>query len=650
MSKYKAKAKRKTKEKKDIVIPELLVWLYALSSLAFIPLFYYKPAVDVTLIPKLMVLGIMLLLFVLIFLIFDKLRLPPSSLLKQWPVLLWVGFSVVTVISVFGAINPQEGLFDIIKVIFSLIFLIVTTALLIRARSITPFIISAVLMTIVLSLVGLNQYFNHAFREADLNMLYKVDGLMSHKNVLSGILFMALPLLCYSQLTTKFPQKLISGAAMFLSIVLLILIQTRSIWLSIITFIVISIVLGWLYRNKIMPANKSKLKQNIITASVIILLAFTTATLINSYSVKHQIHSEEVKSYEQVEHIHKRAASVFDTSTPNRVKRLDIWARTFEMFTDHPVLGVGAGNWKINAPNYYKPNPDEWHYHNWRRPHNDYLWVLSEKGLPGFLFFIGFFISLLVLTLKILAGKVSASKKILVITAMAGIAGYCVDAMFAFPYERVDLQVFLMFFASLILWIHFTSRKKKIAGQRKYRRSFLFISAIILLFSINATHKMIRAEVYTNNAYFAYINDQYKSVIHYIDKGYNNKASLDPTNHPMYWYRGNANLRLENYYEAKDDLKLALQHNPFSILVLNDLGTIYHILEDYDKAAEFFSEGIRIYPRNVDALRGLGMTYVAMGKYQEALELYYRSMRDPDEPILNALINQAHMKMREENN
>lgn len=689
MAKEKTTGKSKTVKKPEFKVPALAVWFYALASLAFLPIFYYKPAVDVTLLPKLMVLAILLLVFILMFLGFNKFRIPQMSLLKQSPVLLWAGFVIVSVLSLTVAINPQEGLFDIMKVTLSLFFLILTAGLLIRSGKINPFLVSAILMTIVLSLVGLSQYFTHAFRQTELNALYKINGLWSHKNVLSGILYMALPLLCYSLLTARMPQRILTGMAMFLSINLLILVQTRSIWIGLIAFILVSAFLGYLFRGIMAKIKTPELKKNLIAIVVIVIVAFTTASLIINYSVRNPLYTHMVREVqiphelkqahetdqeqsaggeaetdqpqdteetgeayqergvERIEQVGKRLASVFETSSPNRVKRLEIWSRTIEMFLDHPLLGVGAGNWKIHAPDYYQPDPTEYYYHNWRRPHNDFLWVLSEKGLPGFLFFIGFFISLLVLALKALSRSIPAANKLLVIFMIAGVAGYCVDALFAFPYERVDLQVFLMFYASVILWAFHSSADRKSPEQKKHRRLLLAGMAIILLFSVNALHKMIRAEVYTKHAHNAHVQGQWEIVVRAVDIGYNRRASLDPTNNPMYWYRGNANMRLQRYREAKEDLELALRHNPFSVPVLIDLATVEYMMENYEKAAEIFEEALRIYPMNRGGLRGLGMTYVMLGRYEEAIPLYYKSMTTEHEPTLEALINDAYQKMSE---
>jgi O-antigen ligase len=57
------------------------------------------------------------------------------------------------------------------------------------------------------------------------------------------------------------------------------------------------------------------------------------------------------------------------------------------MALDHILLGVGLGNWNAFYPRY--DQGDVLHIQSApRRPHNDYLWILSELELLGFLSFV----------------------------------------------------------------------------------------------------------------------------------------------------------------------------------------------------------------------------------------------------------------------
>ncbi len=629
-------------------VPQLILWLHALASLVLLPLFYYRPAVDLTLVPKLMVLAILLLVVVLFYLFFGKGDFRPGEMIRLWPAKLWAGFVLVTIVSLFVAINPKEGMFDVLKAVFVLIYLVVTAALIPRSGNIRPFAVAALLMSLILALTALGQYFSHAFRQTDLDALYQIRGLYSHKNVVSLMLFLALPLLTYAFLTSRLHWRLLIGISVFLNVMVVVLAQTRSVWLAMIAFVLVSAFFAAYHRKSVFSGSELHLKSRLYVIGLILVLAIASAIFINNYSISNpqykpqQTVAHEEYPVEQVEKIHKRVGSVFDTSSPNRVKRLAIWASTLQMFADHPVLGTGAGNWKIHAPNYFQPDPSEWYYHNWRRPHNDFLWALAEKGIPGMLLYLGFFVSLLVMAWKLLLKKIPVQRKILVILMMAGIAGFCVDGLFAFPYERVDVLTYMMFYAAVLMAVSKQTTRGETVTSRESPKSTLYIMIVLLGVGIFLTQQMIRSEVYTKHAHHALLSGHWEDVVAAIDKGNNRVASLTPTNNALDWYRGNANMQMERYREAIDDFKHALEQNPFSVPAINDLASVYFMIEDYERAAELFKEGIRLYPRNQTALRGLGMIYVQQGRYREALDLYYYSKTDQYEPQLEALIQQAH--------
>ncbi|MEE2753303.1 MAG: O-antigen ligase family protein, partial [Candidatus Latescibacterota bacterium] len=70
--------------------------------------------------------------------------------------------------------------------------------------------------------------------------------------------------------------------------------------------------------------------------------------------------------------------------------RFTFWGNTLQMISDHPILGVGFGNWEYHYPSYDRHR--KWHPSNSEpvRPHNDVLWIWSELGSIGLFGFLGF--------------------------------------------------------------------------------------------------------------------------------------------------------------------------------------------------------------------------------------------------------------------
>jgi O-antigen ligase len=83
-----------------------------------------------------------------------------------------------------------------------------------------------------------------------------------------------------------------------------------------------------------------------------------------------------------------RLASIFDTNSWTIVERFRLWKTGYLMFKDHPIIGVGNGNYLSRYNEYIKRYPEldiGWEKFS---VHNSYLKVLSETGILGFAPFI----------------------------------------------------------------------------------------------------------------------------------------------------------------------------------------------------------------------------------------------------------------------
>ena len=85
--------------------------------------------------------------------------------------------------------------------------------------------------------------------------------------------------------------------------------------------------------------------------------------------------------------------------------RQDVWTLAREMISDHPIRGVGIGNFPVVEPRYALKNVDvsESYFVVGQIPkvtHNTYLQVLAELGVVGFVLFAAFIVASLVLGVR----------------------------------------------------------------------------------------------------------------------------------------------------------------------------------------------------------------------------------------------------------
>lgn len=632
-------------------IPNLLLWVYALSAIIIIPVVYNTNAIDVTLMPRFVVITVLLLFFFIYFLLQARYNIPNTGLLKRWAVLFWIMFIITSIISLAAAINPTEGLFDIFKISVGLLFIILTSSILINTGNLKPFIVAAALVATIYVGIAFYQYFTYAFRHTDINSLYKVVGIWSHKNVLSSGIFLTVPLILYGIITVKSPLQIIFAVLLFMVLTLLFLLQTRSVWVALGVNMVLSSILIFIFRKGILIQSfKPEFYRKLILISCSIILGLAFAGFITNYSIKQPLHhgrkSNVLKSAELHE-IDKRAASIFNEDDANRNQRIAIWKMTAKMIGEHPVIGVGAGNWKIVITDYYETGYNRTWYNNWRNPHNDMIWTLSEKGILGLLAFVGFFFFLLLYSLKLLIKDIDPKLKVFIILAISGIAGYSADSLFSFPLERIELQTLMMFYASAIIWLYSVNfpLKKSIKAQRT--KLFAFISILILIVALICGRIWVKEEVFTKMAFTALGQHDWQSMTELIDEASTSIDQLDPRNASILWFRGKANLELNKTDEARDDFEKALEQNPNSIMVLTDLGVLYGRQGNYQQAIDMFNKALKIYPNYTDALSNLGMTYYLTGRYQDALNCLYNCKRDKPNPQLDQQIELVNAKLQE---
>ena len=93
-------------------------------------------------------------------------------------------------------------------------------------------------------------------------------------------------------------------------------------------------------------------------------------------------------------HYVARFESITNTTTDgSNLGRFDVWTSSINMFKDHPVTGVGIGQWRtIYEASYRLPTENQHLYH----AHNNFIQLLGEVGLLGLLGVLIFYGSIIV--------------------------------------------------------------------------------------------------------------------------------------------------------------------------------------------------------------------------------------------------------------
>lgn len=110
------------------------------------------------------------------------------------------------------------------------------------------------------------------------------------------------------------------------------------------------------------------------------------------------------------------------------VERLFLWKASLKLVWQHPLFGVGAGNFRDSI----EPVMKAMHYRFTSRSHahNSFLQYAVEFGIPGALFVLWFFASILLRGAKALASrKIESDERFLLAGCLAAVFGLMVSAM-----------------------------------------------------------------------------------------------------------------------------------------------------------------------------------------------------------------------------
>ena len=205
----------------------------------FLPVFHLPAALDHTLMPRLFALSLFLLIFIP-FVFRKKTEQFDFSILRDKFFLVLIGYFIVTVVSIFFAINYKESYFDIFKT-FTIISLTAAIALIFSNtknwyEKLPKFVVVAAYIAFT---VGFLQYIDKvlmstsAFLPDGREVIYEVKGIMAHKNQYAISLMLMLPFVGFGIYQYKKGWKWVSIVVFILLLTMIVLLKTRSAWAGI---------------------------------------------------------------------------------------------------------------------------------------------------------------------------------------------------------------------------------------------------------------------------------------------------------------------------------------------------------------------------------------------------------------------------------
>lgn len=554
--------------------------------------------------------------FVLVFLLYfygfrKKLFTAGWPLLVKLAFIAGAGFAAWNLVSFFSATNAQQAYYGISRYFLYILLLFIISQVAVEEEGYLLRICKLLSIAAILhSLVGVCQYYDIAFNDLPGN--FKPYGFMANRNLYGTAQVMLLPFAIYTLYKSSKTWKYLAAIAIAGIAISSILSQTRSSWLAAIVSALAGLVLVAVF-------DKENRKKWLVGTAAGFISVIALAFLL----IKADGGGELSQS------LRERTTNILGTDTTGEAssaaanvgERLKIWAKTKEVIADNWLTGVGAGNWKVMVPKYGSEGlawakgkyvPDT--------PHNDYLLVMAEAGIPGFLLYFGMWILIGLTAFATIRKTQSADRRILNIVMLGGLAGMAVDSFFSFPLERMEHGLYMYLMGGIILGTainQFASEPRKQAFKGWQLAVMALIAAFNLFLSTQKysfEKHLVRAKGYENAKMFPQSVEE-------ANKGKNAFVSIATNGFPIETYSGLSYKELKDYPAALREFNKGLEYHPYNKALYINIGTVYTVMNKYDTAIQYYNKALALTPEFDVCYFNLAMNYFMLKDYKKCLEM-----------------------------
>lgn len=538
-----------------------------------------------------------------------------NSLMIVWGVLLaFMGVSML------WTMNPIEGLAVWNRWIVVLLASVLCSAfLLYENKTLKALIVTTIVIAIINVLSCIIFYYVFDVHISQRNNL-KLNGFYGNKNIFAVAFLFKLPFLYYAFMRYKGFIKWISLVLVFMIAFCLVILSTRSSFIGLIFHAVILLVYG-VY--SILKVNRSK---KAILGFVLPVLAIGCGFFSGNRFIEYNYEHFAAKNVKNNYSVDERFKSIADGNSKGR---LLIWKNTVEIIKEKPLSGYGVGNHKLAIMKVECAKKHDYIVSD--HAHNDFLEMFSELGIFGCLIYILTYVFAAIYSLKQMFAK--GVNELFRLRAMVGgtiILTYMNDAMFNFPLERADCQIYLAIGLALLISNHIKIKKNQKEGLPKPCLVTLLI-LVVPVFVLETTHcyssimQKHRIKQHNGNKSITLTAEQW-------DRRTPKFPNIDESTHPRAVNIAERYANEKKYRQAIDVL-LADNSNPYYSLREYRLANYYNRIEKADSAAYWAEKCIAMKPLCYSPVRILVSIAGKEGKRDKQLclidEYLKRYEKDP---------------------
>ena len=303
--------------------------------------------------------------------------------------------------------------------------------------------------------------------------------------------------------------------------------------------------------------------------------------------------------------------------------RTGAWLQSLGMIADHPIGGVGIGNWSAEFPRYaglINRSGLQQDGALFGRPHNDYLWVLTEMGILGLSVFLWIFGGGMWLVWRISAGKADPEKLILATSLGAAVLAISIHAFFSFPRERMVSTVLPFLFLGWIVSIDSQSDRSAVGRHAVWRPSLLFVFVLI---SFSTTLNVARSfrSFFWADVYKTF--EKYEEGLVAIDQA----IEFGVPDYRIHELKTFLHYKMGNHDKALTASEQLIALHPYNPWSHHKVGLFQLELGDYESAKIAFAQAAKYGPGLGRIRRDLGQAYERLGMPDSAMIAYRSAMK-----------------------
>jgi O-antigen ligase/tetratricopeptide (TPR) repeat protein len=328
----------------------------------------------------------------------------------------------------------------------------------------------SIAMVFVLAFDSFTVFYNILlYLSRQVTSISEIKSVYANKNILAAALFVKVPFALWLATFEKGWLRKLGYFALFFAELAILFMSTRAFYLGLIFLVVAYSIcmLFWAKRNK----DSFRIKTLVLFFAVL-ALAFLTYTLTQQYLFPKTSTDIYNKTYTER----------LSTISEGEDGRLESWKRSAILFKQDPLMGVGAGNWKIRVLKYENPAKSDFTF--MIKAHNDFIEITTETGILGGVIYISVFVFLIFNFLKAFFKPDTNENSFSNLFLPAfGILCYSFDAFFNYPADRPEIQLlFAVFIGSGIAFSSASLKKLNKPVNSRLIKLFSLLYVILFIF------------------------------------------------------------------------------------------------------------------------------------------------------------------------